>query len=345
MMTSSSKQARKAEKKQRKRERRARNKPIRIAVCSVVLLVLLVLGFTFGPVVGDVAALFQIRLGSTGSRALVEVGTEFGDYMIDSSDPQVESARKHANAVARELSDEGIVLLKNEDNALPLQTKKLNVFGVLSCNIRYGGGGSVVEEEVSPADIYTDLYSGLHGAGIDYNDALATLYRTHKSNKGEDASPGLMQVIRTAMFGAQDEPEIGYLTQDILSEAKQFSSNALIVLSNQGVEAVDFDAEQLCISKNQTDLIRTVAQAFENVIIVVNSGNAMELGFLDQYPSIKAALWIGNPGPYGCDSLGEILAGNLNPSGRLPDTYAYNIQSSPASVNFGDFHYKNVRGM
>ena len=67
--------------------------------------------------------------------------------------------------------------------------------------------------------------------------------------------------------------------------------------------------------------------------------------FIDEYPSIKAALWVGTPGSRGANSLGKILTGEVNPSGRLVDTYAYNIESHPSIVNFGDYSYNNIAGM
>jgi len=141
-----------------------------------------------------------------------------------------------------------------------------------------------------------------------------------------------------------NEPVIDYLTDDMIQDALDYSPNALIVLASSGVEAADAELEQLRLSENEVALIEKVAVNFENVIIIINAGNALELGFLNEYPSLKAALWVGTPGPKGANSLGNTLAGHLNPSGRLVDTYAYDASSNPASINFGDYDYTNIKG-
>lgn len=84
-----------------------------------------------------------------------------------------------------------------------------------------------------------------------------------------------------------------------------------------------------------------VCKEFKNVIVVVNSSNAMELGWLDQYDSIKAAVLCGAPGELGFDSLGKILSGEVNPSGHLADTYVYDLLATPTANNFGGFAYDN----
>ena len=93
---------------------------------------------------------------------------------------------------------------------------------------------------------------------------------------------------------------------------------------------------------NERELLNTVTATFDDVIVIVNSGNQMELGFLDEYPQIKSAVWIGTPGPTGAVSLANILSGDLNPSGHLPSTYAYDIGSAPAEENFQATKYENV---
>ena len=77
---------------------------------------------------------------------------------------------------------------------------------------------------------------------------------------------------------------------------------------------------------------------FETVIVLINSSNVMELGFLED-ENVDAALWVGGPGSTGCNSIGKILCGDVTPSGRLTDTYAYDITTSPAYYNAGNFNY------
>ncbi|MDR1272628.1 MAG: glycoside hydrolase family 3 C-terminal domain-containing protein [Clostridiales Family XIII bacterium] len=316
----------KAAKKHDKIYRKVKARPRRAVVWGLVLCLVVFVVATAAPIVKDISGLFALT--------------------VNPDSPEAAAALENAKAVAREISDEGIVLLKNEDGALPLasdgETPKINVFGLSSCNIRYGGGGSGGADQSRSVN----LYQGLENAGIEYNESLHEFYLNHEDNKSDDGGTGLMQVVRSMMGGGTvAEPAPDYLDEEMLSEAKTYSDNALIVISSQGVEASDFTVEELRISENQQALIEKVASNFDNVVIVVNAGNAMELGFLDDYPSVKAALWIGTPGPYGCDSLGAILTGEVTPSGRLVDTYAYDAASHPASVNFGDYTYTNIKKM
>ena len=316
------KQEKRAAKKHDKLTKRIWNRPRRIVIWAVVLCLLAFGIFSAAPYIGDFTSLYSMK--------------------IDSNTPAGDAARLNGAKVAEEIANEGIVLLKNADNLLPLTGGKLNVFGYAAYNIRYGGSGSGGGDASSA----TDLFAGLSNAGIAYNETLDSFYRGQKNISQKGSSNGLISVLVT-MLGKPitDEPAIDYLTQDALAQAKEYSDTALVVIGSDGVEATDFTRDALKLTENRSDLLDQVCANFDNVIVVINAGNAMELGFLDQYPSIKAALWIGTPGPKGCLSLGNILAGKVNPSGRLTDTYAYDAASSPASVNFGDYKYDNIKGM
>lgn len=313
----------KAAKKHDKIYKKVKNRPRRLIIWTAILCLVVYGVAMLAPIVGDVMRLMRIS--------------------VDSSTPEGQMARENGEKIAAEISDEGIVLLQNDDAFLPLQDRSLNVFGLAAHNIRYGGGGSGTADQSRAVN----LFQGLSNSGIQYNEELFNFYETHPDNPSNNASTGLMQVIgsRLKMGNETDEPAIDYLTDDMIAQAKQFSNNALIVLGSEGVEALDFSHEDLQLTKNKHDLLKRVCENFDNVIIIVNAGNVIELGFLEEYDSIKAAIWIGTPGPYGCNSLGKVLTGEVNPSGRLTDTYAYNVGSAPASVNFGDFPYSNIDGM
>lgn len=316
------KEEKRAAKRRDRLTKRIWNRPRRAVIWAVVLCLLAFGIFSAAPYVGDYMSLASMKIDSD---------TLLGD-----------AARVNGAKIAEEIANEGIVLLKNADDLLPLSGGKLNVFGYAAYNIRYGGSGSGGGDASSA----TDLFGGLTNAGIAYNEALDSFYRAQDDISQKGSANGLISVIAT-MMGKQmtDEPAIDYLTRDTLAQAKGYSDTALIVIGSDGVEATDFTRDALKLTKNRSDLLDQVCANFDNVIVIINAGNAMELGFLDQYPSIKAALWIGTPGPKGCLSLGNILAGKVNPSGRLTDTYAYDAASSPASVNFGDYQYDNIEGM
>lgn len=256
--------------------------------------------------------------------------------------PEGIAARERGGKVAEEIANEGIVLLKNEDKQLPLQDKKVNVFGVAALELRYGGGGSGAGDTSRAID----LFKGLENAGIAYNTELHDLYQKvgAEAGVGAEAKTGIIQVVK-GMLGknSSDEPKIDYLTDEAIAQSKAYSENAVIVIASESTEASDATAEQLELTANKRALIEKVSKSFENVTIVVNAGNALELGFVEEFESIKSVLWIGTPGPYGANALGNILAGNINPSGRITDTYVYDNSSSPASENFGDYKYDNLK--
>ena len=257
--------------------------------------------------------------------------------------PEAQAAREAGEAFATQISDEGIVLLKNENDLLPLVNKKVNIFGDDAYSFKYSGGGSGA---VDLTNCIT-LFDGLEQAGIEYNPTLHKMYQNMGHDETDTGSNNLLSMLGSFLFGASTEDinSNEYLTDAVLDEAKAYSDQAIVVLSNDAVESSDCSLEALKLTENRRELIRIIAESFEHVIVIVNVGNATELGIVDEYDSIEAVLWTGIPGTKGCLSLGKILAGKINPSGRLVDTYAYDVSSAPASENFGDYKYDNMNGM
>ena len=264
-------------------------------------------------------------------------------------------------ALAEEIADEGIVLLKNDDNALPISTDtKLNVFGWGSTQPVYGGTGSGDVDETTAVS----LLQGLKNAGFELNDSLSEFYTEYRSDRPE---VGMSTVDWTIVQPTMDD----YDAAGIFEEAVEFSDTALVVLTRAGGEGMDLpdtysddctynqtqmggdviystqeddlDSEKsyLELSNREIALVERVTSEFENVYVIVNSSNAMELGWLDEYDNIKAALWVAGTGAYGFNSLGSILSGEVNPSGRLVDTYVYDLKNTPTSNNYGEFEYTN----
>jgi beta-glucosidase len=318
----------KAQKKQLKKEHRLykkiKNRPRRGIIWSVIVLAILTIVVKVGPTVKDMAETMSGK------------GIELAEDSKASS-----KARSDGEKVSEKIADEGIVLLKNEQQSLPLADKKVNVFGVSSFGFRYGGGGS----GGSDTSRAISLYDGLEEAGLAYNKDLYDFYmeRPEVKDTTGKSDTGLMAIAKMMVSKEDgDEPEIDYLTKDIVKQATDYSQNAVIVLASAGVESSDMDQSQLKLTENKKALIKQVAENFENVTIVINSGNTLELGYLEEFPTIRSIVWVGTPGPYGTRSLGNVLAGKINPSGRLTDTYAYQIDSAPASENFGSYKYDNL---
>ena len=242
--------------------------------------------------------------------------------------------------VAVDIEREGIVLLKNDNNILPLNGKKLNVFGVGSAFPYIGGTGSGCTTSDNP--VY--LYDAFDSAGIEYNSELRNLY---ESNGGRSDLPYVDHTIINNLVNlvllknSIDEMNPKKLTDRIIKNAQEYSDTAVIVIGRTGTEGGDIDAGTLRLSDNERAMTEKVCSAFKNVIVIFNTGNIMEMGWLEEYESIKAALEVWIPGEFGFEALAEVLTGKINPSGRLNDTVPYSIDDCPSSKNFGDYTFKN----
>ena len=312
---------RREDKRRERVYRKVSHRPRRIVGWSVVVAAVAVVAVLVAPIASDIGRLLSIKVDST---------TEAGI-----------AARAHGSEVAEQISDEGIVLLEN-DGALPLVDPKVNVFSFASFNLRYGGNGSGGSDQSSAVT----LYDALEEQGIDYNTDLQSTMEDAGAKTETGEGNGLGAIIKMVAGGKAEEPAPDYLTDAAMTQAREFSGTALVVIGNDGTESVDMEADDLRLTDNQRALFDRVTSSFDQVVVVINSGNQMELGFLEEYPQITGAVWIGTPGPRGAVSLAKILSGDVNPSGRLTDTYAYEVTSAPATENFGDYRYENAdRGL
>lgn len=243
--------------------------------------------------------------------------------------------------IAIDIESEGVVLLKNEDNVLPLDGKKLNVFGAGSVVPLLGGAGSGAITTDDP--VY--FYEAFDTVGIEYNKELKNLYEKEcGSNEifktDNTVLNNLIQLI--AAKSALDEMPVSKLTDKIMTNAVEFSDTAAIVISRTSRETADLSRETLQLTSEEKALVEKVTSAFSNVIILFNTGNLMEMGWLDEYESIKAAALIWIPGEYGLEGVAKVLSGEVTPSGRLADTAAYSVDDHPSSQSFGDYGYKGA---
>ena len=277
------------------------------------------------------------------------------------SDEAIEKAKD----LCTEIAEEGIVLLKNDDNGLPLaEGTKVNIFGWSSTNPVYGGTGS---GSLSDAYETVSFLQGLDDAGIEYNQDLVDFYTEWRS---ERPTVGMMGQDWTI-----PEPTISEYG-DLFESAQEYSDTAIFFIARSGGEGADlpttYDGEEtysddgsswfgatgvrysdqkddldasksyLELSNREQALLDEVTADFDNVIVIVNSANAMELGFVNDYSNIKSVIYCPGTGQTGFDALGEILAGDINPSGKTADTFVADLLSTPTINNFGDFDYTNV---
>ncbi len=273
--------------------------------------------------------------------------------LVSGSGSITEETQASAEELGMEIADEGIVLLKNEDNLLPMtDNRNLNVFGWASTNPVYGGTGSGA---LSDAYEIVNLESGLENAGITLNTEISDFYREYRADRPE---VGMWEQEWTL-----PEPPVDSYPADMMENAQAFSDTAMVVFSRPGGEHIDLptslaglnytnnseDYEDfpegthyLELSQSERNMLEMVCDNFENVIVVYNGANTMELGFVNEYPQIKSAIWCPGTGQNGFNSLGDILTGEVNPSGKTADTFVADLTATPYFNNIGDFTYDNM---
>ncbi len=252
-----------------------------------------------------------------------------------------ENATELSKKTAEQVEAEGLVLLKNNEDILPLKGKKVNVFGTASANPFYGGGGSAAIK----GDNAVSFYSALEEAGISCNPELVKLYSNYAeknaTNWGEIFSGDLLPAVVKLLFGqiSRIEMPVKKISKKVLAAAKEYSDTAVIFIGRAGLETADLTESDLRLNDDEKAMVDYVTSNFEKCIVILNVSNTPELGWLDEYESIKAALYIGAPGEYGLRAVAKALTGEVNPSGKLTDTIAYSASDHPSSQNFGSTGY------
>ena len=281
-----------------------------------------------------------------------------------------EESMAEAYEVNTELVGEGVTLLEN-NGALPLASgSNLNVFGWASTAPVYGGVGSGALNDQYEV---TDLITGLKNAGLNVNEDLVNFYETYQA---ERPSVGMW-----AQDWTLPEPNVNAYTDELMSGAKEFSDTALVVISRPGGENADMPTDMVSVvdgswlerdaitgnsyfngvyddslnegndwdegdhylqlSNREEEMLQMVCDNFDKVIVLINTNNAMELGFLKEY-GVDAAVYAPCPGQNGFNAVGQVFTGEVNPSGKTVDTFVYDLFNTPTANNFGQFTYDNM---
>ena len=263
---------------------------------------------------------------------------------------------EEAAGVAEEIMEDGIVLLKNE-SLLPLnETKKLNIFGWESINPAYGGAGSG-----GINDLYdiVSLNQGLENAGFSINQELVGFYNNYGADNPE------MSIQKQSW--TLPEPPVDTYSDELIKSAKEYSDVAVVVLSRKAGEghndipmdvskaAYDNNSDEyddfpegehyLQLSQTERDMVDMVCSNFNNVIVIYNGANQFELGFTNEYPQIKSVVWCPGTGNVGFNALGKVFSGEVNPSGKTPDTFIYDMTTAPWWNNAEKTEYTNLADM
>ena len=267
-----------------------------------------------------------------------------------------DETNEEAAEVAEEVMEDGIVLLTNE-SLLPLnETKKLNIFGWESINPAYGGAGSG-----GINDLYdiVSLNQGLENAGFSINQKLVDFYNNYGADNPE------MSIQKQSW--TLPEPPVDTYSDELIKSAKEYSDVAVVVLSRKAGEghndipmdvrkaAYDNNSDEyddfpegehyLQLSQTERDMVDMVCSNFDNVIVIYNGANQFELGFADEYPQIKSVVWCPGTGNVGFNALGKVFSGEVNPSGKTPDTFIYDMTTAPWWNNAEKTEYTNLADM
>ena len=262
-------------------------------------------------------------------------------------DSSITSNKQQWEGFVQKEAEEGTVLLKNKDHALPIDTSKgkvkVNLLGYCAYNPVYSGSGSGSIK----AGSRTDFKTSLANAGFEVNPAVeqAGFY------KAEEKSGIAASVSSLVPSFDQKEVSLDKFTGNTsFDNMKKYSDIAIVVLGRNAGEGQDLDTYKsvdgrryLQLSVNEENLLKQARKTFSKLIVVVNSANALEMGGLNAIGA-DAIISTGIPGAHGLDAFGKILNGTVNPSGRLVDTWVNDNDANPTSATFGEHKASNTSG-
>lgn len=262
-------------------------------------------------------------------------------YGLDLSGEAAAVVQDEAIMLTKAITEEGIVLLRNERNALPLKkSKAVNLFGWSSTqHIAGGSGGSG-----GSSDIAVTLKQSFENAGFAVNEELYEMYVSFQSARVTETEEDRYTTAWTITEPALSDK--AYYTDALLDNAEAFSDIAVLTVSRSSGEGVDIPEGYLSLTPTEKELAKYLVDHYETVIVLVNSNAVMELGYLEEI-DVEAIFFMPGTGAYGAEAIGRLIRGTVNPSGRLADTMAYDHQSSPSywfANKQGTMEYSNLPG-
>ena len=311
-----------------------------IAVSGVVL------AFSIGGsvVTNEWSGYINKYLGISGTKIVDESDGNEDPIHFKSDFKDYKSVMNSARTLAKEVQAEGTVLMTNKNNALPFaKNSKVTFFGYNTVDMALGGTGS---GGVSPsAGRKIDLVKACENK-IDMNKTIYDFYQQKYDDK--------VGFVETTGWGGTtlnfrtvnkvNEISADDFTQEVKNSFDSYNDVAIFVMTRIGGEGSDLNVSNsyLTLSDEEKSVLQAIKDGnFKKRIVLVNTFNTPELGWLDDY-NIDACLYIGGPGEVGMDAVTDILTGDINPSGHLADTYAYSVMSAPSMQNFGNFVYANA---
>lgn len=313
------------------------------------------------------AGTINSRLGTSNYKTVkAESGTQEDGTYFDSEFSSLGELIEAETEVAEQISAEGSVLLKNDNQALPVDTssEKVTIWGLNSTNPVLGGAiGSPAAVNAEEGQKMYGIEEALQEKGFNlnttmmdfYNDPSLDEYRMNVDFFGNQMTGHALTPNFTSTYEAPASYSVGeapasVYTDDVLASAD--GTTALVVITRDSSEACDYNTQMeatmgdrferpLALSDYEKDMLELAKEHSSKVIVLINSTNPMELGDLKTDDGIDSILWVGTPGINGFLGVADILSGEVNPSGHLADTYMNNVMSSPAMTNFGIYLYSN----
>ena len=239
--------------------------------------------------------------------------------------------------------EEGAVLLMNNNGALPLNAgSKISLLGLASRYPLYhtssAGSRTYKNDEQT-----IDLYEALTVQGFEINDMLYHAYDSQLPRTGEGGFPPWGDGTKNYLGTGNCEAPVSIYTEEVVSTFAQYGDAAIVIISREGGEGRDMAVSEvdaitgevissLALHQNEKDMLKLASEHFEKIIVIINTTYFVELDWMEEY-GVDACLWIGSPGNTGMTGVAEILSGEVNPSGRLSDTFAASSLSAPAMAN------------
>lgn len=322
-------------------------KPLLWRILAAVAGVLLVLAVGGSAVTSEWSGYINKYLGISNT-IIVDGDSDEDPIHRKSEFTNYKDVMSAARGVAEKVQAEGTVLMKNEKGALPLAEKsKVTFFGYNQVDLAHGGTGS--GGVTTSADRKVDLKKAC-ADGSDVKLNLNTVVYDFYQEK-YDAKVGFVEssgwggtTLNFRTVNGVNEINASDFSAEMKASYEGYSDAAIFIMTRIGGEGSDLSVENkyLALSENEKSVLQAMKEGpFKKRIVLVNTFNTPELGWLDEY-DIDACLYIGGPGEVGMDAVTDILVGRTNPSGHLADTYAYDSFSSPAMQNFGDFEFSNA---
>lgn len=315
-------------------------------IAAVSTLLAVAIGVTSGA--ASYRSLICSAIGGDMYKTVDESGAQVADRYPDNG-MSLEDWKAETDALVEEVTGEGIVLLKNENSVLPLaKGSRVTLFGRSSADLVLGGTGAGGID----SSLAVNLKDAMEADGMfEINSTVWDFYKSYDGKEGYTRSNGTYMGAKPEDIYVAEVPVAEY-TDAVRDSYDDYSDAAIVVFSRVGGEGSDMPTgdfgdgtKYLALQEQEKDVLREIQDSgkFDKVIALINTSNAMELGWVDQEEyGIDACIWIGGVGQSGARAVAKALCGEINPSGHLADTYAADSFSSPAMQNFGDFTFTNA---